>query len=115
MLQILAALRHIRSECGYSLTLADVTEMDSIPPETRKFAAAEMKRDGEYMSAVAICGASLITRGLITLILRAVSLLGSNARRPLSFPGSWQAGLEWLTRQSVEFQRRMSEPSSKSR
>lgn len=106
-LGIINIIRLVRRECGYSLLLADVSQMGTLHPETRKFAAAEMKRDGDYLSAICLVGASLITRSLVTLILRAVTLVGGNSNRLLTFPGSWQAGIEWTDRQRAEFQRRI--------
>jgi hypothetical protein len=111
VVEIINIVRQVRRECGYSLILADVSEMGSIPPATRKLAAAEMKKDGQYMSAICLIGASLITRSLVTLILRAVSLIGGTSDRILGFPSNWQAGIEWTDRHRFEFLRRLARHS----
>lgn len=91
----------IRAECGYDLMLVDVHRMRNLTPETRRYTGLVSADDRPYLGAIAIVGASLVTRALLTLFFRALELLRRvpNISNPISFFGSRDEALAWLSSQ----------------
>lgn len=91
----------MRAECGYDLMLVDVNQMGNLSPETRRYTGVVSAGEREYRGAIAIIGASLFTRALLTLFFRALELIRRmpNVTNPIAFFSSRDEALVWLDAQ----------------
>lgn len=83
----------IEAEHGYFLTLADVRQVGRVPSEIRRRSAewGRHHRPGGY----ACYGSSAMTRTIITLLIRAISLV-SKQDTPVMFFASEAEARKWL-------------------
>ncbi|MBL8635941.1 MAG: hypothetical protein JNM40_22125 [Myxococcales bacterium] len=96
----------MRAECGYDLMLVDVSKMGNLSPETRRYTGVVSAGERNYHGAIAITGASLLTRALLTLFFRALELIRRtpNVTNPISFFASRDEALAWLDAQRARIQ-----------
>lgn len=91
--------------------LADVRGGIEVPHEVRKYGAAVL-RQINYPAPVAIAGASLPVRAILTLFTNAQRLIAKNTA-PIVFVATQEQALEWLELRVAELWRKSSGPSSK--
>ncbi len=66
------ALQH---QHRYVLAIIDARDIDGVPADTRRY-AVQFKPDPPLVGATVVIGASMLSRTLISLIIRAARLLG---------------------------------------
>lgn len=79
---------------GYRLLLLDLSQMGAVTPAARRYLAEDQKRE-RIESSVAIVGASFAIRTVVTMLIRAISIL-TNLPVALQFFQDEENALVWL-------------------
>lgn len=81
---------------GYLLTLVDLSQMGTFPPDARRALHQEMGRRPSYPCCTAVVGASTSTRVLLNLTMHAFRLVQGPAADELQVFKTTEAALFWL-------------------
>lgn len=95
--QFLPALEQLLATYGFYFAIIDIRRMETIDPETRRI-FGEWSRKRRPNGAVACFGGSLIQRTLVTLIIHALNMLGTN-RLQVNFVKTEQEAHDWIQAQ----------------
>ena len=93
---ILQLAEGIIVEYGYYFALADISQLAAVPAETRHFGAQWARV--HPMRGNVCYGGSLAVRTVLTLVLRAISVVSSSLA-PLAFFKTEQESLAWIVAQ----------------
>ena len=93
----------IASKYGYFFTIADVTQLTTATPEARRH-ASEWARN-QTLGGVAVVGASITAKAVLTLLLRLMFLLRSD-RFPTAFLSNEQEARSWVAKERAARARR---------
>jgi hypothetical protein len=77
----------VHTEHGQSFLILDVADGIGLTPEVRKYVAAYVKRTGYTATLSHVIGASILSRSVITLVLRAIELVAGK-KLDVRFTGS---------------------------
>lgn len=81
---LFAARVALQRQYGHGLVIVDARDTDSVPPESRRY-AAQLKPDPPLRGVVVVFGAGLLTRAAVSLIAGAARLFGRGEIRTLFF------------------------------
>lgn len=93
----------IASKYGYFFTITDVTRLTTVTPEARR-RASEWAR-GHTLGGVAVVGASITAKAVLTLLLRLILLLRSD-RFPTAFLSDEHEAKSWVAKERAARARR---------
>lgn len=93
MQTVIGLAEQIIDQYGYYFTLTDVSHMGGLTPQARRLAATWSKT--HPVAGIAMYGAKLTTRALLTLLMRAMNLVRRDPF-PVTFTQNHREGLDWI-------------------
>ncbi|WP_267688148.1 STAS/SEC14 domain-containing protein [Nannocystis sp. SCPEA4] len=93
-------LAQLMAETGRCYLLADMSQMDGIPTDTRRYVGEWHKH--HTVSGVAVYGASFATRAIATLMFQAVRIVGVQRQIEMEFFRDESEARRWIAAHSAK-------------